>query len=132
MEICSNAVAIGLLAWQARHAGEGPSLPRLKRWLALLALAWLSLILALAYPLMLLPYVALFGIGLPLASSQKSSLTIQGMTQGQGDRESQSMARSILLVASRIACLLLCLGLTGLAGTAERAVALMALSLIHI
>ncbi len=126
MEACANALAAGMLAWQALHPDAGASLKKLALCLAVMALGWLCLLGALHWPGLLVGFVLANALALPLVTAQKASLTLQGMSAGVGNKESNSMARSVLLLAARLAALGLAALLAVVGGDALGTVQLMA------
>ena len=105
VEICAGILAATWLFSQSRVALTGPSMKKLRKFLALLALAWACLLGAMWQPLLFPVFVVVYTLSLPLVNAQKSGVTLGGMVKADGGVESNLMARSILLTISRIATL---------------------------
>jgi hypothetical protein len=117
VETLASLLGTGLLTRQALRATSGPCLRTLRRWLGLMALAWLSLVAALYIPGLLLLFVAGHALGLPLVNAQKMGVALGGMTRGAVSLEGSLLSRSIVLTVSRVGTLCCCAGLSLLGWT---------------
>ena len=102
VELCAGLVAAAWLFSQTGIALTGPSLKKLRKFLTLLALAWLALLGAMWNPILFPAFIVLFTLSLPLVNAQKSGVTLIGMLNANGGVESNLMARSILLTIARV------------------------------
>lgn len=107
VEIGASLVAAGLLVAQSRKAVAGPSLHRLRLYLALLGAGWVALAAAMAQPWLLPVFVVLYAFSFPLVSTQKAGITLTGIVKAPGSRESNLMGRAVLLVVARVGILAL-------------------------
>ncbi len=105
VEMGASLCAAAWLLVQSRVNLPGPSLPQLKRFQSLLALAWLSLLLALWLPWVFPLFILLYAVSLPLVTAQKSGVTLSGMVKASVPLESNLVGRSLLLMTARITTL---------------------------
>lgn len=113
VDALSSLAAALCLVWLARHPGAGPSLRRLRGSLALVALSWLLLLGALALPVLLAGFVAMYAFGTPLLATVKSSLVLKGLTGSGGAPHDNAMARQLILAVARLGALALAAALAG-------------------
>ncbi len=102
VEMSASVCAALWLVMQSRVKAPGPSMAKLRLFLAMLALAWAALLAALWYPVALPIFVVAYALSVPLVSAQKAGVTLGGLARTRDSLANQLMARSILLMLSRV------------------------------
>lgn len=105
VEVCASLVAAVWLFSQSRVVLSGPSLSKLRKFMLLLAAAWVCLLGAMWQPWIFPGFVVLYALTLPLVNAQKAGVTLGGMVKAHGGVESNLMARSVLLAVARLVTL---------------------------
>ena len=95
-----------VLALLATRPTSSPSIGLLKGSMALMALAWLCLLLTTWHPWMLALFVGLYALSQPLLQTVKSSLVLKGLMAPGIAPQNSAIARELLQLAARVSALL--------------------------